>query len=810
MKRNLLISLSLVLLAATALFFTTRTKAQSSNAERRITQAVDETQLVRLRGNTHPSARPQFDQGAAPADLPMERMMLVLKSGTERVAAFDTFFAQQQDRSSPNYHKWLTPDEFGQQFGVAEADIQTITSWLGSHGFSIDKVSRGRTIIVFSGSASNVKDAFHTEIHKYFVNGEEHWANASDPQIPAALTPAVVGVNTLHNFRAKPMNHRLGSFRRDKTTGKVRPLHPQFNLGTGCGLLGDTCFLVGPGDFAKIYNVPTTGGNGITIGIVNDSDILTADAQNFYSIFGISRTNPVKVNPPAGTDPGIQSCNLPFGDECEADIDTQWAGAVAPGATIDLVASATTNASNGQNIAAEFIIDSGGATFQVLSMSFGLCEAGLGAAGNAFFGGSPVTKDSIGEWQQASSEGISVVVSAGDQGAAACESPINTGNSTPPQPATTGLAVNGIASTPFNTAIGGTDFDQFNNTGQFWNGSNAAGTLVSAKSYIPEITWNDSCTNTIFTLAQLGFASTVQGNCNLTNIRPSFIVPVGGGGGASTCAIFSGASCTGGYPQPCWQGGAITGSCAQHSGITTPGNTRDLPDISMFAGSGLFNSFYPVCDQDLDPENPPNACNASNVNDIQGFGGTSVSTAAFAGIVALIDQAKGGRQGLLNPRLYSLAAANTPCASVAPTPPATNPPANCIFNDIVMGTNAQPCVLGDPPGNPTQCSSTSTAITTPTMRMFSRPTTIFIVLACVSFIGTLILGYRLNERKWSPAFAVVIFALFMTCAACGSGGSTVVVTNPTNGILTGFDAAAGYDQATGLGSVNVTALINNF
>ncbi|MGA8220744.1 MAG: protease pro-enzyme activation domain-containing protein [Candidatus Acidiferrales bacterium] len=799
MKRNSLILICAVLLGATALFFTSRTKAQSSNAERRITQAVDETQLVRLTGNTHPSARPEFDQGAAPPDLPMQNMMLILKPSPEQAAALSTLLRQQQDRSSPNYHKWLTPDEFGQQFGASQSDIDTVSSWLQSHSFSIELVARGRTMIQFSGIAQNVSDAFHTQIHKYLVKGEEHWANNSDPYIPAALTPVVVGPNSLHSFHPKAANRHMGTFARNKTTGQVRPINPKFTFGTGCGLQNilqtTPCFLIGPGDFAKIYDVPTatTGGTGITIGIVGDSEIQISDTTTFYSIFGISRSAPTQFTPPTGTNPGVQPC--PGGDECEADIDTQWAGSVAPGAAIELVNAANTNTQNGVDVAAQYIVNQGGAQFQVLSESFGNCEFNLEQAENEMFGGA---NGDSGLWSQAAAEGITVLVSSGDLGSTGCDSPDT--SVTIPQPATHGLAVNGIASTWDNVSVGGTDFNQFSDAGTFWN--TTQNTLTSAKSYIPETTWNDSCSNVIFTMSQLGFFSTAQVNCNAAIVTPSFIIPAGGGGGASNCVFMSGANCSGGYPKPTYQ-----------TALTPSDAVRDLPDVSFFAGTGLLASFYAVCDQDLN--SPPVACSTASVSDIQGFGGTSVGTAAFAGIVALIDHVKGGplgpagRTGRINDRLYTLAATGS-CTSAAPTPPATNPPANCVFNDVVMGTNAQPCKLNTP-----NCSSTSEAITIPPTRIFSTPTTIFIVLACVSFIAVLTLGFRLKERNWSTAFAVLLFAAFIACAACGSGGGNGTGTGPatceagaTCGITTGFSAAAGYDQATGLGSVNVTALIS--
>ena len=170
-----------------------------------ITQPVDEAQLTRLQGDTHPLARPEFDLGTAPATLPMERMLLVLKRSDAQEFALRKLLDDQQDKASPNYHKWLTPEQYGVQFGPADSDLQTITAWLQLHGFQVG-TTKGRTVLEFSGTAGQVQEAFHTTIHKYVVNGEQHWANSSDPAIPTALTGAVAGVSSLNNFPRRPMS----------------------------------------------------------------------------------------------------------------------------------------------------------------------------------------------------------------------------------------------------------------------------------------------------------------------------------------------------------------------------------------------------------------------------------------------------------------------------------------------------------------------------------------------------------------------------------------------------------------------------
>src|SRR5271155_171688 len=326
--------------------------AQSTVAPSLITQPIDEGKLVVLRGNTHPLARAKYDQGAAPGSLAMDRMMLVLKTTSAQGAALENLLAQQQDRSSPNYHKWLTPQEFGAQFGASESDIQKITSWLQSHGFQIDNVANGRNVIQFSGNASQVQSAFHTTIHNYMINYKQHWANASAPSIPAALTPAVAGVASLNNFPRKAAHKLAGTFTRDLATGKLKAVNPEFTYAGGCqGDAGSACYGLAPSDFATIYNVlplwnANITGTGQTIAIVSDSDINPADLTNFRSLFGLPAANFTRTYTPGNSSsvPGIQSCaaNAPGssnGDECEAALDVQWSGAVAPGANIDLVIS---------------------------------------------------------------------------------------------------------------------------------------------------------------------------------------------------------------------------------------------------------------------------------------------------------------------------------------------------------------------------------------------------------------------------------------------------------------------------------------
>jgi hypothetical protein len=638
--------------------------AQSSGQQSpRITQRVDEQTRVTLKGNTHPLAVFRNDRGPAPDTLSMNRMLLVLQRSPAQEAALKDFMDQQHSNSSENYQKWLTPEQFGAQYGPSDADIQTVSQWLQSHGFSVNRVAAGRMLIEFSGTAAQVREAFKTEIHKFVANGEEHWANASDPQIPAALAPVVVGVNTLHNFHKKPMSRVLGVFSRSKATGIVTP---QFSF-NGCG--AQPCNALGPTDFATIYNIlplwnlgTPIDGTGQTIAIVGDSEINLQDVQKFRTLFGLPNS---AVNVPTiiidGPDPGFN------GDEIEGDLDVEWSGSIAKNAKILFVIAQNTETAAGIDLAAEHIVDNNLAP--VMSESFGACEAFLGTTGNLFY---------KTLWEQAAAQGITVIISSGDSGSAGCDAPADF------SAAVNGFNVNGIASTPNNIAAGGTDFDSSvpNYQTTYWANSNNPVTGLSALQYIPEITWNDSC-------AKAGIAG-----CTNVPINSVFANTVGAGGGQSNCAtshiqgnfIF----CDSAYTKPPWQ---------IAPGVPIDG-VRDLPDISLFSADGLAsNSFYIICESDINPNGASCDLSAPFTNFV-GVGGTSSSAPAFAGIMALINQkiGAGARQGNANFVLYPLAAAQ----NAANCNSTSGPNSACIFNDITKGNISVPCF-----GGSNDCSNTN-------------------------------------------------------------------------------------------------------
>jgi Pro-kumamolisin, activation domain/Bacterial Ig-like domain (group 3) len=636
--------------------------AQQGRVPARITAPIDTTNLRILKGNVHPLARAEFDRGPAPASLPLKRMLLVLKPSPDQERGLDALLDQQQDKTSPNYHAWLTPQQFGQQFGPADQDIQKIVSWLESQGFQVDGVANGRGVIEFSGNAGQVQNAFRAEIHRYAVNGTDHWANATDPQIPAALAAVVAGVASLNDFRKRPMHQLAGLFARSKETGQIKPASPNFT--STCGVNPNTgqpesCYGLGPYDFATIYNVlplwnatPPIDGTGQSIAIVARTNINLQDVSDFQALFGLP------ANPPRvildGPDPGL----VP-GDETESDLDVEWSGAVAKGATIKFVVSQSTETSDGIDLSALYIVDNDLAP--IMSESYGECELGLGTAGNQF---------ANNLWRQAAAEGITVFVSSGDSGSAGCD--FYSGGSAP-EPAQYGLEVNGLASTPYDVAVGGTDFNDFFNPTTYWNSTSNSTTQESVKGYIPETAWNDSCTNAIF--GQIGYSTNAETNCNNSQLS-SLVSTRGAGGGKSACTSPSSptpSACAGGYAKPSWQ-----------TGTGVPGDgKRDLPDVSLFASNGFVGNFYMMCERDA--SNGP--CSTSN---FLGIGGTSAAAPAFAGLLALVDQKLGARQGNANYIFYKLAAKQgaTGCNS------SSDPAGTCVFNDITSGTIAMPCLQG--------------------------------------------------------------------------------------------------------------------
>ncbi|HTP67093.1 MAG TPA: protease pro-enzyme activation domain-containing protein [Geobacteraceae bacterium] len=539
-------------------------------------RVIDDSDTVVCSGNVHPLARSEFDKGPTDPSLKMERMILSLRMDPARQAALDRLLAEQQDPASPSYHKWLSPEEFGERFGPEPADVEAITRWLTVHGFTVEEVARGRTWTNFSGTVSSVESAFHTEIHDYQVNGRLHHANSRDPSIPRGLADLVSGIVSLHNFPRKAMNSGL----------RTMAAGPDYTSGS-------THYLA-PGDFATIYNVNALYGAGIdgsgqSIAIVGRTHPSDSNWSTFRSIMGLSANPPqVIVN---GTDPG----DLGGGEDNEADLDVEWSGAVAKNATIMFVTSQSTSSTDGVDLSAQYIVNNNLAP--VMSTSFGACEADLGSTERSFY-------NSI--WQQAASQGITAFVSSGDAGAAGCNSGSDSSGS--------GKAVNGLASSPYNIAVGGTQFNE--GSGNYWNSTNSG--YTSALGYIPEAAWNES--------------GSVSGGSGLWST----------GGGKSAY-----------YAKPSWQTAV---------GVPNDGK-RDVPDVSL---SAAMHDGYLVETQGA----------------LYSIGGTSASSPSFAGLMALIVQKTGQRQGNANTRFYQLANAQYGSGGVT------------IFHDTISGNNTVPGVTG--------------------------------------------------------------------------------------------------------------------
>jgi pseudomonalisin len=531
----------------------------------RIAGRPDNSAVVRLPGTTHPAVAVATLLGRAPATLPMERILMHLESSPEQETALQQLLAEQQDPSSPQYHAWLTPEQFGQQFGPAQQDIDAITDWLQSAGFRVTEVAAGRKSIEFSGTAQQVESAFHTQINQYELNGERHFANATDISIPAALAPVVAGVVSLHNFGPRPLHHVVAA----------APFNPQADFSGGVHGLA-------PDDFAAIYNVSSLwsggyDGTGQSIAIVGDTDIKLSDVTAFRALTGLPVNNPTFIL--NGKDPGIVS-----GEETEADLDVEWSGAVAKGASITLVTSASTNTSDGITLSAEYIVSH--VVAPVMSLSYGLCEGELGSS-NQFYGSL---------WQQAAAEGIAVFVAAGDSGSAGCDVPYSAASngSNTTKPASGGFAINGLASTPYNVAVGGTEFNDTASPATYWNTANGT-PLASAKGYIPEIAWNES---------------------SYTSAGASGNSLYAGGGGVSTV-----------WPRPSWQSAP---------GVPS-GSMRLVPDVSLTAAG---HDGYLI----------------EQEGSLYLVGGTSAPTPSFAGLMAIVNQYTHAVNGNPNGKFYALGA----------------------------------------------------------------------------------------------------------------------------------------------------------
>jgi len=657
-----------------------------------IQASVDSTQLAVLGGNTRPEANAANDLGAVANALPLEHMLLQLKRSPEREAALKLYIDELHDPHSINYHQWLTPAQFAQYFAVAHQDVTTVTNWLESQGFTVHGVAPTGMMIDFGGTAGQVRNAFHSEIHNYLVNGVKHFANASDPKIPLALRATVTGIVSLHNFRPKA---NLVPRVRKPLLSRLQSPEYTYDSGSFHALVA--------GDIATIYNLRPlfaagVTGKGQTIMVLEDTYLYsTSDWTIFRKTFGLARPYPygslTQVSPTGAitcNNPGFQgsSGDPGYGDDPEAAIDVEWATAAAPNAAIVLAACTDTGTTFGGLIALVNTLNGPSASLpSVISISYGEAEVFNGASANAAYNAA---------YQQAVAEGVSIFVSSGDEDSAESD-----GGSV----AMHGISVSGFASTPYNVAVGGLDFGYTAlgvDPSTYWNSTNS-NTYSSALSYIQEIPWNDSCASGLVAsyLGSIGYdgftpALTPIALCNNSNVTSGFgnlnflENAVGGSGGPSGCAtgtpstagVVSG-TCAG-YAKPSWQSGLL--------GNPSDG-VRDLPDVALFASNGFWDAVYVAC-----WSNPDTAVGGGFT--CQGapstwarFGGTSVSAPIMAGIQTLVNQHTGSRWGNPNTVYYLLAnteygvSGSSTCNSTTVDKTSNS----CVFYDVTQGDNDADC-----------------------------------------------------------------------------------------------------------------------
>jgi subtilase family serine protease len=665
----------------------------------RISGAIDSSQMVALGRSLHPKAQQQYDQGPVEPSFKLGYVTLLMAPSASQQKALDQLLAQQQDPRSPNYHKWLSPRQYADRFGLSQNDLDKVTTWLRSQGFAILSIGGGRNSVSFSGMAGQVGRTFGTQIHSYKINGERHFANSTPLRIPSILEGIVTEVMGLHSFHPQPASrgrgfHPMRNARPDYYDGNF--VFPNF---------------LAPGDIATIYHIDPLytastpiDGTGQKLAVVGQTDVYLADINDFRSGFGLNPISGCTLNASnvvtacnstyfqyvlVGADPGTPSgC----GDLGEADLDIEWSGATAPGAQIVYVnapvtydANCNVTSGNGVNDALNTAINppSGPPLAPVVSISYGICEA---------FAANLETL-----LQQGNAEGVTIVNSSGDVGAAACDlSPPNT--TQPFSPAVGGLAVSYPASSPEVTGVGGTAIslanDSYPGQSSFWSttiGANG-GTVAS---YIPETPWNDEeewalyCHSPVSgdTFCSQGGSTAVPGWVPLTSTATAAQVQQDiwlsiGGGGASNCFVQTGVACTAGFPQPTWQQGL--------SVSLAPAGVRYVPDVSLLASPNFPGYVY--CTAQNPPTTPTSTCNVSVFDAVDTFqsivGGTSASTPVFAGMVTLLNQYLAGPSspglGNINPTLYALA----------------NPKSNNLFHQVTTGDNDVYCQGGTPSTQP--------------------------------------------------------------------------------------------------------------
>jgi subtilase family serine protease len=701
---------------------------QSVSQADRISGAIGSDQMVTMTGHIPRNARPEYDQGPVDSSFQLSQVTLLTLPSPSQQKDLNRLLSELQDPSSGNYHKWLTPEQYANRFGLSANDVQKISTWLKSQGLNVISVARSRNWIVFSGTASQIGSAFRTEIHHYNVNGEMHFANATAPSIPAAMAGIATGIRGLDDFHPRPM-----SIQRVPQVQNARPnffdnhfSRPDF---------------LAPGDIATIYDLKPLysagiDGTGQKLVVVGQTDIFLADINDFRTGFGLS---PISCTTSSsnvitacdsnnfkyvldGADPGLST----HGDITESDLDLEWSGATARGAQIIFV--------NSTDVFTSFYFAIDNQLAPVISMSYAACE----------FGDDNLDADEV-ELMKANSFGITFVNSSGDSGASECDFRDNL--------AVNGLAVAFPASSPEVTGVGGTAIPVSDFTSTFWGTTNATdgGTALS---YIPETSWNDD-------VELVGMAGatpqTVQENIGIAS----------SGGGASNCAVQNASftTCVSGFPQPPYQTVTIPGQAS----------ARFSPDVSLLASPNFPG--YIVCTQlsELGDNGTGSSCGSGGSAGILAslalphpaiFGGTSVSAPVFAGIVSLLNQDLQSSAGLgnINIMLYSLSKTTS----------------NKAFHQVTSGSNIVFCSVGTPSNMPAsyRCPSSGSFGFNASN---ADPSNGYNLVTGLGSVDANALFTAWKASSTTPDFSLSASPSAVTIATPGDSGTTVLSVTGVNG-----------------------------
>ncbi len=580
----------------------------------RIAEAINPGAVATLRDSVNPRVAHAANLGRLDPATPMTGITLYFQPTAQQKSELDALVQAQQTPGSPLYHAWITPAEYAARFGLNDADIAKVESWLNSQGFNVERVANSHNSITVSGTAALVEAAFGTQMNRYQVDGETHIANATDLQIPAALSGIVQSVRNLNDFRPKPQILRTSV--RPQFTGKNSGPHYLTPKDVG------TIY-----DINAAYNAGYTG-SGQTIVVVGQSEIAKSDIEAFQTAAGLTVKDPNQI-----LVPGSGTATVVSGDEAESDLDVEYAGGIAPGATIDFVYTGN-NGNDNVYDSLQYAVDN--KLGSVISMSYGTCETELTA-------GSYATLDAIVE--QGASQGQSILAASGDTGSTACYDPTGSSGLTTTQQRA--LAVNYPASSAYATGIGGTEFpsaDVATSNSTYWQSSSGSDVVGSALSYIPEQAWNDD--------------SATIGN----QFGAQYALSSGGGGTSTFTA------------RPSWQTGV--------PGLAS-GSKRLVPDVSLSSSADNAGYLYCTSDQSSWATSQKASCNKgfrdSSSTDLTIGGGTSFATPIFAGLLAIVNQkTNASGLGLVNGTLYTLAA-NAGTYATA-------------FHDVATGSNK--CTAG--------------------------------------------------------------------------------------------------------------------